>query len=382
MLQHAADKVRRAGRYGDDQLVHVNRRELGYLTREFGEPTEHPETGLPEFWFGNFLKSILPMAAPALLSAIMPGALGDIGGALLGPDSPWGATLGGGLVGGLTGLAANGFKDPLKNGLTGALMGAATPSIGKALGFDFQTPFSIPQVANFGGMLSGLGMGSGVGTSGIPAASGTPLSPLENLLGGPTAGATPAGALSMNAAGAGGGGLGSNMWIPALALGALGMTGGSGTSDSKTAVPPPSKPTSWANYEFPTQKLRRKRRDKKSTEPGEYEFYEDNELPDVPISVAKGGSISTDGALSAMARRVKGRGDGRSDEIPAMLSNKEYVMDGETMALLGNGDPDSGADRLDEMRVKLRKHKGRAMAKGKLTPNAKRPEGYLSGGRL
>lgn len=377
MLHRMADQVRRAGRYGDDALVHVNRRELGYLTREFGEPSRHPETGLPEFFdFGGFLKSVLPMAAPAILSAVAPGALGDIGGAILGSDSPWASTLGGGLVGGAAGLAANGFKNPLQNGLTGALMGAATPSLGKALGFDFQTPFNMPTVANLAGGLSGLGLGRGAAGAGANAIGSTSLAAPGDPANLARAGAlnafsNSAPSMGMNAAGSGG--LSSNMWIPALALGALSLASGQGSGTS-SAKPPPAPAQS--TYVLPTTPYSRKQRvaDNKSKRPGEYDFYADNALP----MAAKGGAFTTGGALSTMARRVKGQGDARADKVPAMLSNKEYVMDGESMALLGNGDPDAGADRMDQMRSNLRKHKGRAMAKGKFSPDAKAPEGYLS----
>lgn len=377
MLHREADRVRRAGRFGDTRLVHVNDRELGYLAREFGEPSRHPETGLPEFFdLGGFFKSILPMAAPAILSAIMPGALGDIGGAVLGSDSPWASTLGGGLIGGGAGLLANGFKDPLKNGLMGALMGAATPSLGKALGFDFQTPFNIPTVANLAGALSGLG--GGVGGAAMGGAGGIASAPLAAP--GDPSNLARAGALNvfdgsapsagMNSAASGG----SNMWIPALALGALGLASGTGSGTSETAKPPPTT-VAQSTYKLPTTPYSRKQKkdDGEPKKAGEYDFYEDNALP----AAAKGGAITTGGALSSMARRVSGKGDARADKVPAMLSNKEYVMDGESMALLGNGDPDAGADRMDDMRTNLRKHKGRALAHGKFSPNAKAPEGYL-----
>ncbi len=79
---------------------------------------------------------------------------------------------------------------------------------------------------------------------------------------------------------------------------------------------------------------------------------------------------------------VRGKGTGRSDEIEALLSDGEYVMDAETVALLGDGSNEAGAKRLDEMRVSLRKHKGKNLAKGKFSVNAKRPEAYMAGGRV
>lgn len=79
---------------------------------------------------------------------------------------------------------------------------------------------------------------------------------------------------------------------------------------------------------------------------------------------------------------VNGPGTGRSDEIPALLSDGEYVMDAETVALLGDGSSKAGAERLDQLRVKIRKDKGRNLAKGEFSVNAKHPEHYLKGGRV
>jgi len=71
--------------------------------------------------------------------------------------------------------------------------------------------------------------------------------------------------------------------------------------------------------------------------------------------------------------------DGRTDDIPALLSPGEYVMDAETVALLGNGNNDAGAKRLDHMREAVRKQKGGALSKGKISPDAQSPLSYLSG---
>ena len=76
---------------------------------------------------------------------------------------------------------------------------------------------------------------------------------------------------------------------------------------------------------------------------------------------------------------VGGPGDGRDDEIPAMLSDGEYVIDAETVALLGNGSNKAGAKALDSFRVNVRKHKGGKLAKGAFSADAKRPEQYLKG---
>jgi len=77
---------------------------------------------------------------------------------------------------------------------------------------------------------------------------------------------------------------------------------------------------------------------------------------------------------------VRGPGTGRSDDIPAVLSDGEYIIDSETVALLGDGSTDAGARRLDEMRNKLRKHKGKKLAKGGFSDAARTPEEYMAEG--
>jgi len=79
---------------------------------------------------------------------------------------------------------------------------------------------------------------------------------------------------------------------------------------------------------------------------------------------------------------ARGAGSGRDDTIEALLSDGEYVMDAETVSLLGDGSNDHGAQRLDEMREELRRHKGKNLSRGKFSANARRPMQYMSkGGR-
>jgi hypothetical protein len=90
-----------------------------------------------------------------------------------------------------------------------------------------------------------------------------------------------------------------------------------------------------------------------------------------PIGKARGG------ALSAVSRFAQGAGSGRADTIDAKLSDGEYVKDAETVAMLGDGSNKEGAKRLDAMRQNIRSHKGKTLAKGKISPNAKSPLSYL-----
>lgn len=86
--------------------------------------------------------------------------------------------------------------------------------------------------------------------------------------------------------------------------------------------------------------------------------------------------------VSAQGRYVKGAGTGRSDDIPARLSDGEYVMDAETVALLGDGSGSAGAKRLDEMRRNLRQHKAEKLKKGGFSHKAKAPHQYMARGGM
>jgi len=57
--------------------------------------------------------------------------------------------------------------------------------------------------------------------------------------------------------------------------------------------------------------------------------------------------------------RINGPGDGKSDDIPALLSNGEHVIDAATVSDLGNGDNDTGQKRLEQIKHKIRSSAGR-----------------------
>jgi hypothetical protein len=105
---------------------------------------------------------------------------------------------------------------------------------------------------------------------------------------------------------------------------------------------------------------------------------------EAPVTAATGGYLK-DGGLTAIERdpAIKkylkhGGGGGQDDDVPAMLSNNEYVMDADVVAALGDGNPDAGARKLDKMRENIRRHKRSASPKS-IPPKAKEPEQYLKG---
>lgn len=71
-----------------------------------------------------------------------------------------------------------------------------------------------------------------------------------------------------------------------------------------------------------------------------------------------------------------GPGDGRTDNVNARLSKGEFVQDAETVALLGNGSSSAGAHGMEAIRQEIRKHKGRSLARGDFSPDARDPAHY------
>jgi hypothetical protein len=124
-----------------------------------------------------------------------------------------------------------------------------------------------------------------------------------------------------------------------------------------------------------------------------YEEYAPRSRPSTPVNIepieglgrAKGGLASAvKPYLLAQGGRldfrhgapVVGEGTGQSDDIPALLSDGEYVIDADTVAALGDGSNKAGAKVLDEFRKQIREHK-RSAATDKIPPKAKKPLAYL-----
>lgn len=358
-LSHAAHAVRGAGRYGDTELVHVNKDEMADLRRMWGDPTTNPDTGMPEFFLGGILKKLLPIAV-----SFIPG---------VGPVASAALQAGAG--------AAAGALDG--GGLKGALSGA----VGGALG-----------APGVGGQI-----GSGVG----------------NLLGNSALARTVGDVVGGTASAMGGSNLSDADRLARLT--AIGGTPATGPLASASATPQATSPRapSASPEVAPRQGIMpgdQPRPRGGPMQPEENWFSRNSIIKGIPNGLLVGGALSLlpllfrkneDDGDSDIARRistfqqrgyamggyaeggepqdrasfaVSGPGDGRSDEIPAQLSDGEYVIDAETVALLGNGSTKAGAKRLDDFRVNIRKHKGRKLARGEFSHDAKPPERYMRGG--
>lgn len=98
--------------------------------------------------------------------------------------------------------------------------------------------------------------------------------------------------------------------------------------------------------------------------PGGAQFFKNNSLK--AYGFARGGALSAanDGEFrtSTHDRHVQGPGTETSDDIPAMLSRNEYVLDANDVRAIGGGSNARGARILDRERKKLTRSGGGALS--------------------
>lgn len=87
---------------------------------------------------------------------------------------------------------------------------------------------------------------------------------------------------------------------------------------------------------------------------------------------AEGGEV---GPLSTYGL-VRGVDGGQDDTIEARLSPGEYVFDAESVSMLGDGNNEAGARKLDELRAAVREHK-RSVEADSIAPKSLGPLSYL-----
>ena len=113
------------------------------------------------------------------------------------------------------------------------------------------------------------------------------------------------------------------------------------------------------------------------------QYYDFDSRDDNLTFAAAGGLMGhnpefySEGGASIGNRYVKGRGDGTSDSVPAMLASGEFVIPADVVSGLGNGDNDAGAKVLDSFMEEIRKHK-RGGSPKELPPDSMGPLSYLS----
>ena len=326
-LVGAAQKIRRAGRYGDSETIHINPEELEELTQMWGPPSINPETGMPEFFLKKVWKAVKKVAPIA--SLFIP-VIGPALGTALGIGGIAGSALAGAALGGISG----GAKGAVVGGLGGALAGGVGGKIGAMTGI------KNPALANVAGNVIG-----GLGTSLVAGALNKP----------PSGDGGSANALTVQPPAASGvGGLGMN---DRLTFKPVTMEQNAPTFDPRTY----------------------------GQTGGEFRFFNQPvyNIGTEPVKKAEGGAANDDDPhadtirhLIAYAQggghqgpgQVRGIGSGQDDKIPAWLSDGEYVWSAQDVADLGDGSTDAGVRRLDQMRQMVRKQAGRKNVKSIAKP--------------
>ena len=386
-LAGQAKNVADAGVGGDTMVIHINKDEYQKLCKEWGEPTINPHTGMPQFtpfYKQSWFAPVAALAGTALMATGVGAGLGTaLLGETLGGTTLAGATgisgLGSATVGGLAGNAllsagigglTGGAKGALTSGLLGAAGTVGASALGNYLGATPSTAGSAATLDNAlgkGFTSDNINLGAATGATGADSAAIAAPAASKGLMSGITGYLTDP----------------NKMAAAAVGLGAL-MGGPESSPDANAAVPAAGTPVSTdpnMTKRLDVAPLNRNRLRPpidyynygKMPEPLYYGPTQPEAAQDQPtVAAARGGPLS---------RYVEGGGTGRSDSIDAKLSDGEYVIDAETVALLGDGSSKAGAAKLDQFRANIRKQKGKALSRGKISPDAEPPERYLMGGR-
>ena len=384
-LVSAARKVAAAGRHGDTMLAHITPREAAALKAMGGAGTINPQTGLVEyksFWskVGGFLKKAAPVLLPIALNFVVPGLGAAVGGAL-GVSSAVGSAIVGAVGSGVGGLIAG--QKPGQALLSAALGGVGSYAMASL------APGGVSGLLSGGATgaeaaeaaASGIGPGSGlegatqaVQGAGTPDLVGTvrpdipiPLSRAD-VMSGAASYPVSAGAIAADQAFQGpvAGGLGNlfsgniadslkNPWVAAGLAGAAGLALGSSGGKQEQAEPVITKgPTG-------TQLLQQ--------QPQKYGFNIANFQGQSPgVQVVPTSSPAFTGApytgqlpglygvrFAKTGGHVNGPGTGTSDDVPAMLSDGEFVLTAKAVRGAGNGDRIQGAKKLYKLMNTLEK---------------------------
>jgi hypothetical protein len=411
-LAGQAKNVANAGVGGDTMVIHINKAEYQKLREEWGEPTINPHTGMPQFtpfWKQSWFAPVAAIAGTALIASGYGAPIGNflLGDALAGTslasatgiNALGSATLGSLATNTVLGAGVGALTGGTKGALTSGLLGAGGTIGASALG-NYLTGGAPPSSGGAGG-----------GTDIYTGASENPMTALDAgadkiLANNQTSGQYPynlvdkgVDSYSIGVKGAPSGlmsGITNFATDPgrmaAAAITVGNMMGGDNSQPAEASSAASQKPIDPnMTRRLGISPLTRNRVPQLGSNYYAYgrmpeqSFYVDNtilqqgavqdpmqqdETP--PIQAAHGGPLT---------QYVQGGGTGRSDSIDAKLSDGEYIMDAETVALLGDGSSKAGAQKLDQFRANIRKQKGKALAQGKFSPNARNPEQYLMGGR-
>ena len=357
-LHNLANHMAGYGRNGDSMLMHVTPDEVHGLQRlamaHGGSLTINPHTGLPEAnIFSQAWKAIKPVAAPlagAALTYFSGGALSPLTAGLItggvgtlatgslqkGLMAGLGAYGGASLTGGLVNVGA----DAASQAATQAAYKSALAESPDLLGTDLLSQYSADKGAEAAAKMSSFGKLSG----GISSAMNNPMSALNTLGGGSTM------------AGAG-------------KLAALGLPIMAGIQANQTTKMPTLGDASPQALIRPII-LNRRQNPTPYTGMGEARYFNDTYDVPEPYKAATGGVVAfnqgglgTLGGYSDGGRLLRGPGDGVSDNIPAMIGDRqparladgEFVVPARIVSEIGNGSTEAGARKLYAMMDRVQK---------------------------
>tara|TARA_R110000868_G_scaffold95522_3_gene262638 strand:+ start:788 stop:1846 length:1059 start_codon:yes stop_codon:yes gene_type:complete len=328
-LVNAAKQIESYGRGPDTSLAHISPDESAMLDYMQGGRRMNPVTGLPEYsLFGKILKSVAKIGASTV--GFMYGG-------------PLGAAAASAAVSKLTG-------DSWKSALTTGAISGVTSGIGNVASGGFKNALS-----------SGLNQGSGLGGLGFSKAASFTNDASSKFLN----------SAAMNP----GGIAGFAKAIPTAGYGALGA--GLGAAIPNKGTPATAPPPAWATLTYDPNNIfswLKKPSQQQQIAVSPMNTYQ-NYAPEMQ-TYADGGDVGMGLPQSASMPQlmsaaqfgylnartggmIAGPGDGKSDDIPAMLSNGEHVIDAATVSDLGNGDNDTGHKRIEEIKHKIRSSAGR-----------------------
>lgn len=438
-LAQAARKLQAHGRHGDTMLAHINPQEAAMLRANGGAGSINPNTGLPEFFS---LKKLFKAIAPIALTFLAPG-IGTAIGSALGASAAWAPVVGSAIMGAGSAALSGGniAQGALLGGLTGGLGGAVGGSINDAMNLGLsqssQAMLGSALAGGVGGKITGNGFlngaiqgavgqmsnsalgniaGSGAFGDGLRAAGSqfgnmmaAGYDPKQSAM---AAGLTGVATGAVNAftkpsdavlnnleasKNASGNNTSTNPADAAKATKTPGsfdnlgkllplaslISAGQEQAPIKQAVSQLS-PQQQEYLNRPSVSFDWSRIQKDASESGmdlgSFMAQNWNTIASGQYNIETP-KFAKGGALSRIAYMAQGSGTGRDDTIDAKLSDGEYVIDAETVALLGDGSTKAGAKKLEEMRQAIRAHKGAALAKGKFSPDAKSPLQYLKGAK-
>ena len=388
-LVNAARQIEAYGRGPDTSLAHISPDESAMLDYMQGGRRMNPITGLPEYsLFGKILKAVAKIGA-STVGFMYGGPLGAAAASAavskLTGDS-WKSALTTGAISGLTsGLGS--YASGVGKGATGLsklgeiattsgntiaanaasnaanVLKTVTPNVGSAFttGSNLAMPGITTAQSVAPSFVSGAAQAAAPGITGV----------IPGLTSLPAAAST----LAPSAFGA----FGSNLMKSGY--GALGAALGSAIPNKATpATPPPPltqlpyDPNNVFSYLRPNrgalteEQIKNKQLSTPTNNPTDIYSQQYPYADGGPVGMGLPQSAAVPQLMSAAqfgylnARtggRIAGPGDGKSDDIPALLSNGEHVIDASTVSDLGNGDNDTGQKRLEEIKQKIRNGAGR-----------------------